>query len=300
LSEPGGGDAAPPSITTPSGDSPAIAAATAKPSSDLWLRVASALVMAVLALGSAAIGGSLFGLFWTIAGLLVLREWIAIVGIRERGVAVWAAGAVALAFAGVLAENGSLRQPVLYLCVAAGAALAATIAPRARVMAALGVLYASVVIVVPVALRTDPAHGLLAILWLFAVVWLTDIGAYFAGRTLGGPKLWPRISPKKTWSGFIGGVLAGTLCAIGVVLWGGQILGVSWYGGMDLVLLSGVAAVLSQGGDLLESAMKRRFEIKDSSHLIPGHGGVMDRLDSFWAVCLLIGVVALAGGGAAR
>ncbi len=297
MSEQGGGDAAPPSLTA---GNPATAATTAKPSSDLWLRVASALVMAVLALGSAAIGGSLFGLFWTIAGLLVLREWIAIVGVRERGVAVWAAGAVALAIAGVLAENGSLRQPSLYLCIVAGAVLSAAIAPRARLMAALGVLYASVVIVVPVALRTDPAHGLLAILWLFAVVWLTDIGAYFAGRTLGGPKLWPRISPKKTWSGFIGGVLAGTLCAIGVVLWGGPILDASWYGGVGLVLLSGVAAVLSQGGDLLESAMKRRFEIKDSSHLIPGHGGVMDRLDSFWAVCLFIGVVALAGGGAAR
>ena len=74
--------------------------------------------------------------------------------------------------------------------------------------------YAAVVIVVPVALRTDPANGVVAILWLFAVVWITDIGAYFAGRTLGGPKLWPRVSPKKTWSGFIGGVLAGTLGSI--------------------------------------------------------------------------------------
>jgi phosphatidate cytidylyltransferase len=256
--------------------------------------------MAVLALGSAWIGGSLFGLFWTIAGLLVLREWIAIVGIRERGVAVWAVGAVALAFAGVLAENGSLAQPLLALCILAGAAACALMAPRARGLAALGVLYAAVVIVVPVALRTSPAHGLVAILWLFAVVWLTDIGAYFAGRTIGGPKLWPRVSPKKTWSGFIGGVLAGTLGSIAVALWSAHATGVSWYSGAGLVVLSLVAAALSQGGDLLESAMKRHFEVKDSSHLIPGHGGVMDRLDSFWAVCLLLGAVTLVGAGMAR
>ena len=143
-------------------------------------------------------------------------------------------------------------------------------------------------------MRGHPDLGIVAVLWMFAVVWTTDIAAYFTGRRLGGPKLWPSVSPKKTWSGFGGGLLAGTLAGIAVPAaaqrWG-------WtppLGLWAIAILSALASVLSQLGDLGESALKRRFGVKDSGRLIPGHGGVMDRLDGFWAVALLTGAGLLA------
>ncbi|MFC3267025.1 phosphatidate cytidylyltransferase, partial [Camelimonas abortus] len=136
--------------------------------------------------------------------------------------------------------------------------------------------------VTPPAVRADPALGLPALLWMFAVVWATDIGAYFAGKTFGGPKLWPAVSPGKTWSGFFGGALCGCLAGVLVLaVWAG------WSGAGWIALASLVASVAGQGGDLAESALKRRAGVKDSARIIPGHGGVLDRLDAFWAVCLL-------------
>jgi phosphatidate cytidylyltransferase len=269
------------------------------PRSELALRVTSALVMAVLALGSAWTGGWLFSLFWTVAALLVLKEWVGVLGLSARRLPVWLIGAVGIAVAGAFAELGHLARPEILAAALLAACAAAALAPERRRLMGLGVLYAAIIAVVPTALRHDPAHGLIAIFWIFAVVWLTDIGAYFAGRSIGGPKLWPRVSPKKTWSGFVGGVTAGTIGAVLVVHLVGGAIGQAWFGGFRLMVLSLVAAILSQGGDLLESAMKRRFDVKDSSHLIPGHGGVMDRLDSFWAVCLFIGLVVLVSGAPA-
>jgi phosphatidate cytidylyltransferase len=130
--------------------------------------------------------------------------------------------------------------------------------------------------------------------FLFAIVWGTDIVAYFLGRMIGGPKLLPRVSPKKTWSGAISGLVAAVLAAVAVA----KAAGLS---GLSVIAL--VAAILScaaQAGDLFESLVKRRFGAKDSSHLIPGHGGLMDRLDGFVfaaAIAALIGV--LRGGVAA-
>jgi phosphatidate cytidylyltransferase len=268
-------------------------------SSDLAKRVLSGLVMAAIALATAWAGGWIFGLFWTLAALLVLREWIGILGIPRRATAAWIAGGIGVAAAGIFAEQAGLHRPEPWIAAMLAACAAAAIAPERRAGVGLGVLYAAVIAAVPAALRADPGQGLTAIAWLFAVVWLTDIGAYFVGRTLGGPKLWPRISPKKTWSGFLGGVAIGTLGAVLVANLVSGLAGRPWYGGLGLPALSLVAAVLSQGGDLLESAMKRRFDVKDSSHLIPGHGGVMDRLDSFWAVCMLMGGLILLSGAPA-
>jgi phosphatidate cytidylyltransferase len=139
--------------------------------------------------------------------------------------------------------------------------------------------------------RDHPALGIVGVLWLFAVVWTTDIVAYFTGRRFGGPKLWPQVSPKKTWSGFAGGLVAGTLAGLAVPVvarrWG-------WnppLGLPALAMLSALASVVGQLGDLGESALKRHFGVKDSGRLIPGHGGVMDRLDAFWAVALLVGAI---------
>ena len=156
---------------------------------------------------------------------------------------------------------------------------------------AAGLFYAAVMVVAPVVLRTDAEFGFAALVLLFAVVWSTDIFGYFAGRAIGGPKLLPAVSPKKTWAGAV----AGAAGAVAVT-----VLAARWFGLVDLGAIAAVALVLSvvsQFGDLLESWIKRRFGAKDASHLIPGHGGVMDRLDGFWAAALVGAAIGLARGG---
>lgn len=155
----------------------------------------------------------------------------------------------------------------------------------------LGLVYAGLLFCAPVLLRHDPAYGLIAILFLFAIVWTTDIAGYFAGRALGGPKLAPAFSPKKTWSGAIAGVLGSVV----VVMLGTRFLPQAQTG--VLVAIAVVLSIVSQAGDLAESALKRHFGAKDSSQIIPGHGGVMDRLDGFWAATLCAAMIGLARGG---
>jgi phosphatidate cytidylyltransferase len=135
--------------------------------------------------------------------------------------------------------------------------------------------------------RADDANGLRLVLWVFIVVWSVDIGAYFSGRTIGGPKLAPSISPGKTWAGFYGGVAAATL------------LGGAWvlYTSLPLVLLllAPLFAAAAQGGDLFDSWMKRRAGVKDSGRWLPGHGGVFDRVDGLLPVAILTAIAAIAG-----
>ncbi|HEV2678495.1 MAG TPA: phosphatidate cytidylyltransferase [Aliidongia sp.] len=140
-------------------------------------------------------------------------------------------------------------------------------------------------------LRDDPAHGAATVFWLLAVVWAIDTAAYVAGKTIGGPKLAPRISPKKTWAGLIGGVVAAIV--VGVVA--GLIVGSDrvW----SIGLLSGALAIVEQIGDMAESYAKRRFGKKDSGNLIPGHGGLLDRLDGMLAVVLAVVILSLVTGG---
>lgn len=138
---------------------------------------------------------------------------------------------------------------------------------------AVGAIYIAVPCGILIWLRQDQQAGMITILWLFSLVWCADIGAYIAGRAIGGPKLAPRISPNKTWAGFIGGVsIASVVSGIFGHLWEGDII--------TLFLWGAVIAIASQAGDLLESAAKRHFNVKDSSSLIPGHGGVLDRVDA--------------------
>ncbi len=166
--------------------------------------------------------------------------------------------------------------------------------PRHYAWAFFGALYAALLFVAPVALRADPGYGIAAILFLFAIVWTTDIAGYFAGRAIGGPKLAPSISPKKTWSGAIAGLLGSVVIVA---------LGAPYVPEVRVVPLIGVAVLLSifsQAGDIGESALKRRFNVKDSSQIIPGHGGVMDRLDGFWAAAVCAAAIGLARGGFAE
>jgi phosphatidate cytidylyltransferase len=154
-----------------------------------------------------------------------------------------------------------------------------------------GVAYAGVLLFAPLILRRDPAFGLTAILFLFAIVWATDIVAYFVGRTIGGRKLWPAVSPKKTWAGALGGTLGGIAAGLLTV----KLMGLSVT--PMLVLVACVLSMAAQGGDLIESAIKRYFGAKDASQLIPGHGGLMDRLDGFLTAVAAAVMVGLLRGG---
>jgi phosphatidate cytidylyltransferase len=157
-----------------------------------------------------------------------------------------------------------------------------------------GILYALAMFLAPVVLRADPAFGMPAILLLFAIVWATDIAGYFAGRAIGGPKLAPSISPKKTWSGAI----AGLAVAVLIVVLATRFIPQAKFS--VLIALTILLSIVSQAGDLAESALKRRFDAKDASQIIPGHGGVMDRLDGFWAAALCAAIIGVARGGFAE
>lgn len=253
--------------------------------SELKLRVASALVLGALILLVTLWGGWPFRLVWILVAGLVAYEWLAIIGRGNAipaGIAVVVAG-IALAF--------SPASPVAIAGTASAMALlGAVMTPFVRSRLALelcGVAYALAFALVTPALRDLAGVGLALILWSFAVVWLTDIAAYFTGRSLGGPKLMPAVSPKKTWSGAIGGAAAGMLG--GYLVWRlvPALQGMTAAGPVVAASLAG--SIVSQAGDLFESALKRRFDAKDSSKLIPGHGGFLDRLDGYWAVLVLAG-----------
>jgi phosphatidate cytidylyltransferase len=154
-----------------------------------------------------------------------------------------------------------------------------------------GFAYAAVLLFAPLILRREPGLGLTAMLFVFAIVWATDILAYFIGRAIGGPKLWAAVSPKKTWSGAIGGTFAGVAAGLVTVM----LMGVTI--APMLVLVAFALSVAAQGGDLLESAIKRHFGTKDASQLIPGHGGLMDRLDGFLTAAAAAAMVGLIRGG---
>jgi len=248
---------------------------------DFSLRAASAIVMATAALGLAWVGGFPFLCFWFAASVGVLWEWHRLIG-GERLAARVAVGAVAL----LAAASFGLRSEGLYAALALVLGAAATSAltdAEHRFAAAAGVFYAGAIAAGANLLRASPEYGIAAIVWLFGVVWGADVMAYIGGRLIGGPKLWPRVSPGKTWSGAIVGVLAGAaigaIAAWAVAPHGASLLGLAGRGVF--------VAVASQAGDLFESALKRRAGVKDSSRLIPGHGGLMDRLDGFTVALIL-------------
>jgi phosphatidate cytidylyltransferase len=261
---------------------------------ELGSRVVSSVVLVAVALLLTYWGGWPFALLWLAAGIATAIEWTAMSRIEPlRFVQVLLGGTLAALTANHLLGGGFANGAAMVAIGALGAAVLARTA-RGKLWAVGGLGYALVISLVAPLVRDHPAFGLTAVLWMFAVVWGTDIAAYFTGRRLGGPKLWPRVSPKKTWSGFLGGLLAATLLGVAVVRIASG-FGVPVTVGLGTVaFLSAVASVASQLGDLAESALKRRFDVKDSGHLIPGHGGVMDRVDGFWAVAVLAGIVLLA------
>jgi phosphatidate cytidylyltransferase len=254
--------------------------ATSQSTGELGKRIVSGIVMAALAVGAVALGGWPFALFWAAAAIGVFWEWSAIVAGGAR--AARTAGIAALVIAALAAGAGQLIAA--FMVLAAG--VAAVWAPHRRAWEGAGVAYAGTVLLAPVVLRGDPEFGLLAILYLFAVVWTTDILGYFVGRAIGGPRLIAHISPNKTWSGACGGALGALTAGVVVVYVAGNTAL------LPAACVAFVLSIASQAGDLFESVVKRRFGVKDASHVIPGHGGLMDRLDGFIAA---VGVAALIG-----
>jgi phosphatidate cytidylyltransferase len=256
--------------------------------SELAKRVASGVVMAALAIGAVVAGGWPFVVFWAAAALVVLWEWSAIVG--DNAAAVRLAGGAALVTAALAVGEGALL--IGFAVLAAGACVVAALgAPQRRAWAAAGVAYAGTVLLAPIVLRRDRELGLLAILFLFAVVWATDILGYFIGRAIGGPKLAPRISPKKTWAGAGGGALGALAAGLAVLHVDGGVASI------PAACVALLLSVVSQAGDLFESAVKRHFGVKDASQVIPGHGGLMDRLDGFLVAAGVAALVGLVRGG---
>lgn len=242
---------------------------------DLKPRAISGVVMIVAALAATVVGGFPFLVFWGVAAIGVAWEWQRLIGGERLGLRV-AAAVLALVAAAPWALYAHARLSLLVL-LAGAAAVGAASDPERRIPAGVGVLYAGAAMLGPALLRASPTEGFAAILWLFAIVWGTDIGAYFGGRLMGGPKLWPAISPGKTWSGALAGALVSTVLAAltaALAVPGGVRI-------VPLLELGLVVSALSQAGDLFESWLKRRAGVKDSSRLIPGHGGLMDRLDGF-------------------
>jgi phosphatidate cytidylyltransferase len=256
---------------------------------ELVLRICSALVLIPLAIGTSYVGGWTFAVFWGVAAVGVLWEWTSLVAGSDRRSALMT-GAAALLLAFALVASGRHLAAVIVLAMGTLAAAAVARAER-RIWVAGGIPYAGALGVAPVVLRSDGPDGFLAMMFLFAIVWSTDIVAYFVGRALGGPKLMPRVSPKKTWSGAIGGTVAAIVVAVAVAK------AAALTGLFAIAMLAVVLSVFAQGGDLFESFLKRRFDAKDSSHLIPGHGGLMDRLDGFVTASVVAALIGLARGG---
>jgi phosphatidate cytidylyltransferase len=254
---------------------------------NLAMRVAAAVVLAPLAIAAAYAGGWLWTALVTLTAIGLYFEWLTVVGARTPRLVT--AGAAALATAGLLLAAGRIEASILVLIV--GLAGVMVVSPERRLWTATGFGYAAAAEVASVLVRHDQAHGFVALILILLVVWVTDTGGYFAGRGIGGPKLWPRVSPKKTWAGAIGGfaaslVVAAAFAAIGLGKTG------------PMLSLGAVLSIASQLGDLFESAVKRRFGVKDSGHIIPGHGGLLDRLDGFVAAIVLAAIFGFLRDGA--
>lgn len=238
---------------------------------ELATRTVVGLALVGFALAILWSGGFAFWLITTIIGIVMLGEWSNLAGAD-------AATARRMQF--------TLSVPLAIMCpLAAGpqffalgliaAAAVFTLVSTKRRVLALGIIYTGLPVLALLLIRKQP-DGLLFAIWAMALVWMCDIGAFFVGRAFGGPRLAPMISPNKTWAGFVGGIIAAG--AFGAVLHFG------WGLPLRLTLATPLLAVVAQAGDLYESWLKRQAGVKDSGSILPGHGGLMDRLDGLMPV----------------
>ena len=250
--------------------------------SDLRLRIGSAIVLIVIGLAAAIAGG--FALQGFVAVLCGAMVWEAARMLSPEqsmlalGLGLLCAGSM-LALK-VVANPGLL--PLVLVPAAIGAALIARQKPIFGACIACFLLAGWELVM----LRTEAGLG--GLLWLVLIVMASDVMGYFAGRLLGGPKFWPKVSPKKTWSGTIAGWLGAACVGLGFVIWGGA--------SFAIVPISVAGAFAAQMGDIAESAIKRMVGVKDSSRLIPGHGGVMDRFDGMIGASIFVLALSLIFG----
>ena len=241
--------------------------------SNLQLRIVSGVILAAVVLVATWAGGIWFRILAVAIGAGIWVEWKEITGRKPANLV------ARLAELGLIASFAAILIPVPAIWVLAGLvaslalALVAYFGNRAVGWMAPGILYSGLPALSLAYLRGEASHGLFIVLFLFAIVWATDIFAYFVGRSLGGPKLAPSISPGKTWSGAVGGAAAAVAAGLCVAMISGP------WGNPSLVFLILAVSIVSQCGDLFESWVKRKFGVKDSGTIIPGHGGVMDRVD---------------------
>jgi phosphatidate cytidylyltransferase len=258
----------------------------------LTLRVLSSLVLAPIAIAAVWFGWPWLPIVTATAGAVMAWEWARLCsGGRLGASGVVLIGAVLAAIVAA-AAGGTVIAVVVSLFGAAIVLGAVWREPEGEPLwLALGALWISLPCVLLLWLARPDGIGPRTVLWIFSVVWATDIGAYAVGRRFGGPRLAPRWSPRKTWSGLIGGAGCAALAGWGTAL----VVGISPV--LPLVLVSAGLAIVGQFGDLAESVAKRRFGVKDSSGLIPGHGGLLDRLDGLLAVIPAVALLTLIGGG---
>lgn len=249
----------------------------------LAVRFGSAIVLALPALVAFYAGPPYSDAVVLIGGGIVAWEWARLCG---RGAVELPGILTILSVIAAISVGIAGDYSIAGWLLGVGAIAATMSAGRTRRAEApwfgIGVVYLGLACLAVLWLRQIPGQGRSVTLWLLAVVWATDIAAYFAGRGFGGPKLAPSISPKKTWSGLAGGVAAATVVGAAASHWLAQA------GLFALAAMSAALAIVSQVGDLFESSLKRRFGTKDSSNLIPGHGGLLDRVDGLLAAALML------------
>ncbi len=266
------------------------------PLSGMRLRALSAIVLAVPVLVAVYLGRPVFDVAIGLVALVMAFEWDRLcaggASVPRRDTASWTL-VVVVAVIAVLAVCG-LHGPAVWAVPAGFAALYAVargIDRRASLLLASGSLYIGLPLVALIWLRQTPDYGMVTVFWLLAVVWATDTAALFVGRAIGGPKLAPLISPNKTWAGFVGGLL-GALLVSAAAGW--------WHGAAALwpLVIAGVAlSLVAQAGDLLESRIKRYLDVKDSGSVIPGHGGLFDRVDALLTAAPALAIAYVASGG---
>lgn len=232
---------------------------------ELVQRVTVGILLIIVAVLELWLGGSALWVLATVAALIMGGEWAGLTRAEDKRRFMQYALCIPLALMSPLAAGPS----ILAVAAIAGATIFTLIVTRNRWLAA-GVPYVALPIMALLWIRMQD-NGLLLAFWALSLVWATDIGAFFAGRNFGGPKVAPAISPNKTWSGLIGGMIAALLLGWGLT---------SYYDlPFQLAMASPGLALLAQAGDFFESWMKRRAGVKDSGTILPGHGGVLDRLD---------------------
>ncbi len=254
---------------------------TEKPTSkwsDLGVRTLSAAILVPVVLGIVWQGGFLFNGFAVALGILMAIEWVNISFTGNK------AQLLVHEVAAASVIVGSFKLSLLALVILTALSLFLERKNGLSFWKSIGVFYIGLPILALSVLRDDAVFGLIAVIWCMVIVWCADVMAYFFGRIIGGPKMAPLISPKKTWAGMLGAI-------IGAVLASG---GLSQFSHVDFWPLAGLAAVfavIEQGGDVFESAFKRHYGVKDSGHLIPGHGGVLDRIDGLITVVFVAAIV---------